>query len=393
MTTFKVEDVEMSSKQLSRGNEEQIILERCGSVKPEARSQLKYVPFESSGSYKPLNNAFVAAVHTAFANHYPLVLSPDQLWLVIAQGFAFHVNANAEKLRKKFVNHEGKKTIEIWRDDFVKGSPKNPWGEALDDFSEGIRRNVGDKTYDLLTPVFSTTGPIERAAANIVLMNTFKDYFACSLVGICGIPEVTLKGTPEDWNLLREKALFLGQFDLEWWMDELKPILDQFVDAASGKVDLEFWRRIYKLHEAYAVQRINGWVVNLFPYIEDGTKKNPCLGQWMTIPLNKKRKVSKSKYSSIDIDEDGLESDLFPPGIASTPFVLKFLLGKEYNMVLFAGFMAATQDPETLAIHPEIGWGVADEKAEKNAAKWQEERDWRFRYKHSVSIVHSVETD
>ena len=388
MTTFKVDNVKKSSKRLSREDEEQIILERCGSVKPEARSQLTHVPFEKSGSYKPLNNAFVAAVHAAYSNHYPLVLSPDQLWLVIAQGFAFHINANAEKLRKKFIDHEGKKTIEIRRDDFVKGSPKNPWGEALDDFCEGIRRHVGDKTYDLLTPAFSTTGPVERAAANIVLMNTFKEYFVYRMVGICGIPEITLEGTPEDWSLLREKALSLGQFELEWWMDELKPILDQFVDAASGKVDLEFWRRIYKLKEAYAQQRINGWVVNLFPYIEDGTKKNPCLGQWMTIPLNKRRKIAKCKYSSDDMNEDGLKSNLFPPGIVSTPFVLKFLLGKEYNMVFFAGFMAATQDPETLAIHPEIGWAVADEEAEKFAAEWQEKHDYRFRVKKTVSLVH-----
>ena len=43
-------------------------------------------------------------------------------------------------------------------------------------------------------------------------------------------------------------------------------------------------------------------------------------------------------------------------------------------MQFFAGFMAATQDPDTLAIHPEQGWAVADrneinvsiEKKQKN---------------------------
>lgn len=376
MTTFKVEDVEMSSKQLSRGNEEQIILERCGSVKPEARSQLKYVPFESSGSYKPLNNAFVAAVHTAFANHYPLVLSPDQIWLVIAQGFAFHVNANAEKLRKKFVDHEGKKTIQVVAD-FVKGSPTNPWGDVLDLFSEEIRQNVGDKAYALLTPTFSTTGPVERAAANIVLMNTFKEYFMYQMVCICGIPEITLEGTPEDWNLLREKALSLGQFDLEWWIDELKPILDQFVDAVSGKVDLEFWRRIYKLKEAYGTHGINGWIVDLFPYIRDGTNKNHCLGKWKTIPLSKEKKVIED--NPFAVQEGSLTSGSFPPGVVSAPFLWKLLTcEKEYNMKFFAGFMAATQDPKSLAIHPEIGWAVADNEAEIIAEKLRESRDSRF---------------
>ena len=37
----------------------------------------------------------VAAIHLAFSDHRPLVLSPDILWLLIAQGFANHVNASS----------------------------------------------------------------------------------------------------------------------------------------------------------------------------------------------------------------------------------------------------------------------------------------------------------
>src|SRR5262249_19251179 len=65
----------------------------------------------------------VAAVHLAFSDHRTLVLSPDILWLLVAQGFANHVNANAKELRPKFVKHSGKVTIAVRRDDFVKGSP------------------------------------------------------------------------------------------------------------------------------------------------------------------------------------------------------------------------------------------------------------------------------
>src|SRR5690349_14786617 len=48
-------------------------------------------------------NLFVQIVDAAFALHYPLVLSPDDVWLCLAQGFARHVNENAEKLRERFV--------------------------------------------------------------------------------------------------------------------------------------------------------------------------------------------------------------------------------------------------------------------------------------------------
>ncbi|MBC8138507.1 MAG: DUF4419 domain-containing protein, partial [Fibrella sp.] len=66
-------------------------------------------------------HSFVDAALTAFNFHHPLVLSPDMIWLLIAQGFALHVNANAEAMRHRFVAHEGKKDILIFRDEFVKG--------------------------------------------------------------------------------------------------------------------------------------------------------------------------------------------------------------------------------------------------------------------------------
>ena len=65
----------------------------------------------------------VAAVHRAFMDHRPLCLSPDTIWLMIIQGVANHINAHAEELRPRIVSHQGKVTIQVRRDDFVKGSP------------------------------------------------------------------------------------------------------------------------------------------------------------------------------------------------------------------------------------------------------------------------------
>jgi hypothetical protein len=41
----------------------------------------------------------IDAVHVAFSQHRPLTLSPDDIWLVIAQGFGHHVAENAAALR------------------------------------------------------------------------------------------------------------------------------------------------------------------------------------------------------------------------------------------------------------------------------------------------------
>src|SRR5262249_32751746 len=100
----------------------------------------------------------VAAVDLALNDHPPRVLSPGMLWLLVAQGFANHVNVNAEALRPKLVEHAGRVTIVVRRDDFIKGSPENPWPEVFSEFSQHIRGHIGATTHDLLLPDFSTTG-------------------------------------------------------------------------------------------------------------------------------------------------------------------------------------------------------------------------------------------
>ena len=344
--TFQVDAVAKATQPMKSGRtEKEMIAAQTNGVVPESYS------LPSSGVAVDSDiNSFVSAVHMAFDQHYPLVLSPDAVWMCIAQGFANHVNQNAEKLRHLFVEHEGKKEIKVRRDYFVKGSPTNPWPEVFEEFSQQIRKHVGDKTHDLITPEFTTTGAVERAAAQVVLMNTFKAYFKYTFMTLCGIPEVTLEGTVDDWKKLRDKALALAQYDLEWWTKALKPVLDQFVSAAEGHVDREFWSMIYKYHGGSGGPYITGWIATLFPYVgKSELRRNRILDNW-------------SKEGSFY----GLTTDDFPSGVVSTPFKWQYY-GEVFPMHFYGGFMMVVQDPVTLALKPEIGWAVADEKKVKAA--------------------------
>ena len=173
----------------------------------------------------------VAAVHRAFMDHRPLCLSPDTIWLMIIQGVANHINAHVEELRPRIVSHQGKVTIQVRRDDFVKGSPENPRSEVFHEFSAKIRDHVGPK-IDLFLPAFSTTGPVERAAAEVVLLDAMQSYFEYEVRTLCGIPTITLEGTYEDWKALAERVQGFKAIGLGSWLDVLSPILDQFARAA-----------------------------------------------------------------------------------------------------------------------------------------------------------------
>ena len=341
MATFQVDDVEKNSLPLPETDVVNTVTERSGKVRPEAWSKPTRRPVDEKDS--TWINGFVSAVHTAYAQHYPLELGPDAVWMCIAQGLAHHVNQNVEKLRKMFVEHEGKKQLVVQRDDFIKGSPDNAWPDVFDSFSEQIRQYVGQKTHDLLTPEFSTTGRVERAAAQVVLMDTLKAYFSFMCKTSCGIPEITLRGTVEDWERLRDKALELSQYNLKWWIDELEPVLDQFVAAASGDVDQEFWSGIYKQCGGSGGPYVSGWIITLFPYLTNGDSMfvNRFMGRW-------------ESWGHVS-------TDLIPSGVTSTPFKWDY-----YSTVLpmrfHAGFLTVTQDQHTLAVQPEIGWAVSDDK-------------------------------
>ncbi len=366
--TFKVNPVEPSTtklEEISEKNLDSFTKERCGNLTLEAYSKSERgAVFVKSKS----NNIFISTIHSCWSDHYSLTLSPDMIWLCITQGLAQHINKNSEKLRSKFVEHEGKKKLIVIRhSSFKKGSPLNPWPEVLDDFSSQIRSHVGDKTHDLLTPTFSTTGPVERAAAQIVLMNCFKDYFYSCFRNICGIPSITLEGTVDDWTQLQARALELAEYDLGWWIEALKPVLDQFVAASSGIVDQEFWSKIYHYRGSRPYRPgpfVTGWVLTLFPYKKNGDK-NEFLNLWQEVdPSSHDKELSeeakKLKTPPFRKDFRGLKNRDFPNDVCAASFIYQDDKN-QYPMNFYAGFMTISQDPTTLALRPEIGWAVAEE--------------------------------
>jgi hypothetical protein len=289
--------------------------------------------------YQPL----LAAVYIAFSEHRPLVLSPDAVWITIAQGVAHHMAIHGERLRSRFVAHQGKLDLVVTCSGWVEGSPENPWSDAFASWADQIREHVGSEIHDGLICDFSTTGAVERTASRIVLMDVFERYFHYVLYCICGIPTVTLEGTPGDWQRLLEKAQALRKFDMDWWLDHLLPICEQFVRASRGDVDLPHWQSICKLQDAYGGDIINGWVGKLFPYLR-AFSDGPC-----------------SRRNPIFDTGEGFRTSSAPPGLSRVPFVwIDGTTGRQRQMEAIGGLIGVQQEPETLALRPKVGWAARE---------------------------------
>ena len=91
-------------------------------------------------------------------NHYPIRIKPDDIWLLIVQAFSNHVNANSERLRHYFVDFDGKKQLIV---EYNLSSIDQVNRKVLENFSEQInekmKKYLGEKLVDILTPNFSTS--------------------------------------------------------------------------------------------------------------------------------------------------------------------------------------------------------------------------------------------
>jgi len=300
-------------------------------------------------------HSFMATMHTAYARHYPMTISPDMIWLLISQGFANHINQNPEKMRNYFVDFKGKKKLGIRRDNFRKGDENNDWQGTFEEFSEQIEDNTGVELLDLVTGNFSTTGPIEKAAFQVTLMDAMKSYFDYSISTLCGIPEITLEGTIEDWELIEAKAQELAQYDLEWWIDDLMPILHEFTMAASGNPDIEFWKSIYKWTTyASGSSDITGWILKFFPYKEVRGKLKKF-----------KKREFKDNGQKIKYNLRATTRQL-TSGLSQADFLWDYN-GTYFKMEFVAGFVGCQQDSVTLSLRPEISWAVIDKQMKPTA--------------------------
>ena len=334
----------------------------------------------------PSTNGFYSAAYQAYAEHRPLVISPDMIWLVIAQGFAHHVNQNAEALRHHFVKHSGKKVLEVKMDGKVAlGDDGSDWEWVFGQFSDQIAKNTNAEIVETMAGRFSGTNTDAAVAFDITLMDATQHYFSFWGSVMCGIPEITLEGKPEDWAQIEQRAAKLTQYELDWWLKDLQPILAQFTKTSRGEVKPEFWADMIKIYEEDVVcattDHPTGWILKLFPYLkmsEAGFVKNPMLSLptdslYLFLPEQKEKSQTVSDFNQQRPDHlcdndvrrkikyigPVIGSENIPMGISSC--ILNVDNNGNYlKMELKAGFFGFRQDPLTFALRPEIGWVIID---------------------------------
>ncbi len=298
----------------------------------------------------------VAAAAFSYQRHYPLVLSPDMIWLTILQGVSQHIQNHSEQLRPRLVQHQTK--IEL----IAGGGTDLPQdkGEMLEivrAFSGQIRRHLQPGKRALFEARFSTSTEVEELVAGVVIMEAFQPYFDYVFTIICGIPSVILEGTIADWKLLEQKVQALDESDLElsWWTGQLLPLCREFTRAAAGDVDRDHWRNLCKIVHLYGVDDMNGWLLKFIPYVRYGRN---------TWPIHRNPVLDPSARQGrrmLGGEITGCTSDMLPTGVSSVPVILQNAVSGESKPIHFvAGLTGVEQSPDDLGLRPVIGWAIAE---------------------------------
>lgn len=287
-------------------------------------------------------NGFLQTVHTCFAHHKGLTLSPDEVWLAVCQGASIHFNLKMDSLKSSLyqAKYQKRQTITVQNDFLNDGYIY--WEELVDSMAQATRQYTQKDLYAQMVQNFSTTTQLEKTAYQITLMDSHKKHFDYMAITMCGIPSVRLLGTPDDWKKILKALDGWDEYGLAFWTRHLKPVIREFVNASQGNPDISFWKNIYKTHVSYDGQLISGWIIKFFPYVI----KQYDEGGY----------IPNSYLQGHDYWISSLNVSSFPSGISMAPMTW-MNYGESEKVSLCSGFVGMRQHDDG-SLEPAISWYV-----------------------------------
>jgi hypothetical protein len=270
--------------------------------------------------------------------------------LLFLQGYSRFMEKNSEKFRHIYVNFEGKKTLIVEREGITPKTAKpEDWQGIVDEFTGKIKGEIGENIISNLESNFTTTNPVTLATSQISIMSAMKNYLVYeTIMCVCGISSITLEGSLEDWQKIKQKFEFFSkeEFGLSPWIKHLIPIIDKIIETkiyytqnkAINNEIRKFWKDMIRVKkgECYMPDVIDGWIIKFIPNLSEGVLK------------------VYEKLGDYEI----------PDQILSCPLKLIFSNGIktiEYDCSFASGFYGMVQDKTTFNVKPVIGYAIVVE--------------------------------
>lgn len=216
---------------------------------------------------KTSKNSLYNLLYYGYSNHIVITIRPDDILNNVASIWSKYVVINAEKFRKLFVEHEGKKTLTY----YSSGSYND---NRMPEFMAGIKNLIlNDQKDDKLTwacqPRFTTSTDEDLFVRTAAILASQKEYYKYDVCLLCGFPEIRLEGTEEDWSDLVLSIQKMPELDdnIKTWKLKLVDIINNMILGTE-----EFWQSCVNNHRygSGGQSEKDGWILAFNPINEKG---------------------------------------------------------------------------------------------------------------------------
>ena len=133
-----------------------------------------------------LDLGFFNAIYQCYNQHWALKTTPEDWWYTIIRtvAIAIDVNSKDDKVRKFFVNHEGKKELVVLVDSISYMSSEHFFRQMTNLIQSNIKV---DGYVDTIISDFSTSTSTHRIVSEITVMSSMQEFFEYTCMLMCGI--------------------------------------------------------------------------------------------------------------------------------------------------------------------------------------------------------------
>lgn len=227
---------------------------------------------------------YLELMSNAYSAHRKIEIAPHDLWFIVLSELAAVIKNNKEQVRHLFTTSTEKKTIQVYTNDVT----KIDLTQVVDQLRALVPTDI-----NLFVPEFSTHTPESRLACYAGLCDAMKVYYNY-MTYCCGLPELRITGTKEDWLLFHEcleelsKDKLLGIVPgVKQWLYTVQTIVIEFIHVTGGRPpDLSFWQDVFSKKNVGSGGDfvISGWITKLFMYKPDMFKLENFSAALATVP-------------------------------------------------------------------------------------------------------------
>ena len=205
---------------------------------------------------------FLGLLSQSYSGHEKIEIAPHDIWYLILNEIAIIIKGNAEQCRSLFTKSSGMVDIAVPVDDPTKIDLSKVVNKLRDLIPVGV---------DIFIPTLSTSTPDSQIAMYAALCDGVSPYYNY-ITFCCGIPEIRLTGTTEDWDALLNAAGTIAQLfesaGVTAAVRYLARVADVLINirASFESVNLDFWKSIFTTRNVGSGRQleITGWITELY---------------------------------------------------------------------------------------------------------------------------------